>query len=455
MSTVPPSPACARTRTSSRPVARIAAATPDATAAALPNSECSHGTCHADSGKGVEKTSRHPVAFTVTRRPPVARIAASITTRAARASPQPRHARWPEVIELARSVDDWTVRSLGSSEPVAGREGADLVELQRRGGHRRSSVRSGGVGKLAGELGGDPFLVEVVERERLAAHPSGDDVEHQALEDVARDRSATQPEDNVVDRRPAGGGQAHVLAQDAARAHGDGAVDDDHSRHPPQRPAYLVQRATAGSRSPRGRRPRHPRRAARRRRRRASRAPNPGRRRPRLRPRCGRAEGGRPSRGRTPSAKSSATSLTTSSARSWRCAIRYFTSVKASGPTIAPIVTGSSGSSHCRARNGGRKASTWSCPGTSISSTAWVSTKPSMHTMTGRESRSCQGERLDVQVDGLLVGRREEHQPTGVALRKCVGVVVPDVDRRAECTVGHGHHHRQTRAPTRWAAPRP
>jgi hypothetical protein len=38
-----------------------------------------------------------------------------MTTRAASASPQPRQARWPEVIELARSVDDWTVRSLGSS----------------------------------------------------------------------------------------------------------------------------------------------------------------------------------------------------------------------------------------------------------------------------------------------------------------------------------------------------
>ena len=115
MSTVPPSPAWASTRTSSRPVARIAAATPEATAAALPNNECSHGTCQADSGNGVEKTSRQPVALTVTRRPSVARIAASITTRAASASPQPRHARWPEVIELARSVDDWTVRSPGSS----------------------------------------------------------------------------------------------------------------------------------------------------------------------------------------------------------------------------------------------------------------------------------------------------------------------------------------------------
>ena len=69
MSTVPPSPPCASTRTSSRPLARSAAATPDATAAALPNSECSQGTCHGTSGNGVENTSRQPVAFTVTSRP--------------------------------------------------------------------------------------------------------------------------------------------------------------------------------------------------------------------------------------------------------------------------------------------------------------------------------------------------------------------------------------------------
>ena len=70
MSTVPPSPPCASTRMSSRPVARNAAATPAAaTDAAFANSECSHGTCHELSGYGVENTSRQPVAFTATRRP--------------------------------------------------------------------------------------------------------------------------------------------------------------------------------------------------------------------------------------------------------------------------------------------------------------------------------------------------------------------------------------------------
>ena len=138
MSTVPPSPAWASTRTSSRPVARIAAATPEATAAALPNNECSHGTCQADSGNGVEKTSRHPVALTVTRRPSVARIAASITTRAAE--------RLAAAAACAMARGD-RARPLGGrlhgplagiQQPVAGREGADLVELERSRGHRPS-----------------------------------------------------------------------------------------------------------------------------------------------------------------------------------------------------------------------------------------------------------------------------------------------------------------------------
>ena len=50
MSVVPPSPPCATTRVSVLPSTRIAAATPVATAAALPNSECIHGICHEVSG---------------------------------------------------------------------------------------------------------------------------------------------------------------------------------------------------------------------------------------------------------------------------------------------------------------------------------------------------------------------------------------------------------------------
>src|SRR3990170_734441 len=63
MSAVPPSPPCAITRTSLRPLALSAAAIPVATAGALPNREWIHDTCHEVSGKGVENTSRQPVAL--------------------------------------------------------------------------------------------------------------------------------------------------------------------------------------------------------------------------------------------------------------------------------------------------------------------------------------------------------------------------------------------------------
>ena len=78
MSVVPPSPPCAMTRTSFLPVTRMAAATPEATADALPNSEWIHGICQEVSGYGVENTSRQPVALTAMIWLPVARIAASI-----------------------------------------------------------------------------------------------------------------------------------------------------------------------------------------------------------------------------------------------------------------------------------------------------------------------------------------------------------------------------------------
>ncbi len=47
---------------------------------------------------------------------------------------------------------------------------------------------------------------------------------------------------------------------------------------------------------------------------------------------------------------------------------RYLTSKKASGPTIAPIVIGSAGSSTWRGSKVGRKPSTLSCVGMSTSS---------------------------------------------------------------------------------------
>ena len=52
-------------------------------------------------------------------------------------------------------------------------------------------------------------------------------------------------------------------------------------------------------------------------------------------------------------------------------------------------------------------------------------------------------EGLDVQVEGFLVGLGENLDPAAVALRDRVGVVVPDVDRGAEGTVGDRHDDRQ------------
>ena len=65
------------TRTSSRPLTFIAAAIPVATEGALPNREWIQGSCHDDSGNGVEKTSRQPVALAAIRWLSVARMAAS------------------------------------------------------------------------------------------------------------------------------------------------------------------------------------------------------------------------------------------------------------------------------------------------------------------------------------------------------------------------------------------
>ena len=88
---------------------------PAATAGAFPNRECTQASCHDDSGNGVEKTSRQPVALAMTILPSAARIAASSTNRAPSASPQPWQARWPEVIELDRPTPDWTERSSSAS----------------------------------------------------------------------------------------------------------------------------------------------------------------------------------------------------------------------------------------------------------------------------------------------------------------------------------------------------
>jgi hypothetical protein len=64
-------------------------------------------------------------------------------------------------------------------------------------------------------------------------------------------------------------------------------------------------------------------------------------------------------------------------------------------------------------------------------------------------------EGLDVQIERLLVGFGEELDPAAVALRERVGVVVPDVDRRADGAVGDRHDNRQAEAGSVDRPPRP
>jgi hypothetical protein len=65
---------------------------PEATAPVFSNRECNHGTRHADSGHGVVKISKHPVALAIITSGP----ADSVTKRAAKASPHPKQARCPD-----------------------------------------------------------------------------------------------------------------------------------------------------------------------------------------------------------------------------------------------------------------------------------------------------------------------------------------------------------------------
>jgi hypothetical protein len=67
---------------------------PEATADAFSNSVCIQGTSHALSGNGEEIISMQPVAFDII----VFLPKALHTNRTASTSPQPEHARCPEVI---------------------------------------------------------------------------------------------------------------------------------------------------------------------------------------------------------------------------------------------------------------------------------------------------------------------------------------------------------------------
>ena len=90
--------------------------------------------------------------------------------------------------------------------------------------------------------------------------------------------------------------------------------------------------------------------------------------------------------------------------------------MKASGPTIAPIVTGSAGSSTWRGSYGGRNASTCACVG-DVDALVGVGEDEAVHADHHRQRELLgEAERLDVQVERLLVGLGEELDPAAVAL---------------------------------------
>ena len=129
--------------------------------------------------------------------------------------------------------------------------------------------------------------------------------------------------------------------------------------------------------------------------------------------------------------------------------------MNASGPTIAPIVTGLGRIEHL-ARLERRQEPVDLLLRRQLDPLVGVGEDESVHADHHRERELLgQPEREHVRVDGVLVGLDVQLDPAGVTLRHRVGVVVPDVDRRTDRAVGDGHHDRQARARRRCRAPRP
>ena len=207
MSTVPPSPAWATTRTSVRPFTRRAALTPVATAGALPKRECSQGMRHDVSGIGGREdleaaggVDGHQLA--------VARAHGGVEDVAG-----------PERLAAALTGPVAGVEGVGPSgtglhgavlfrdQPVAGGVAAHLVEAHRGRGHGASAPpmatgegrpvharpirRAGGRRRLdPGPLALDHPVVEVEEGERLE------------LARARRTRASTPTDRRVTGRPP-------------------------------------------------------------------------------------------------------------------------------------------------------------------------------------------------------------------------------------------------------------
>ena len=198
-----------------------------------------------------------------------------------------------------------------------------------------------------------------------------------------------------------------------------------------------------------------PRRAARRRRPRSCRAPSRARRRPSRRPRCGSGRPARPSCGRTTAANSPASSGTTSSA----CICFACIEVPHLGERLRPDHRADRHRlvrvEHL-ARLERRQEGVDLLLARDVDRLEGVREDEAVHADHHRQRELLgEPERLDVEVDRLLVRLRVELDPARVALRHRVGVVVPDVDRRADRAVGDASSRSAARARTRCRAPRP
>ena len=63
--------------------------------------------------------------------------------------------------------------------------------------------------------------------------------------------------------------------------------------------------------------------------------------------------------------------------------------------------------------------------------------------MTGIDNSSASRNAWMCRSSGFLIGLGEQLDPSGVAHRHRIGMVVPDVDRRADCAVAERHDDRQ------------
>jgi hypothetical protein len=120
--------------------------------------------------------------------------------------------------------------------------------------------------------------------------------------------------------------------------------------------------------------------------------------------------------------------------------------MKASGPTMAPMETGSLRVEHL-ARLEGRQVGVDLLLRRDVEALVGVRQDEAVHAHHHRHRQLLgEAEGLDVQVGRLLVGLGVELDPAGVAHRHGVGVVVPDVDRRADGAVADGHDDGQAQA---------